>query len=339
MQSVLSSASLGHPALHKLDRYRKGHLQQAQNRAQREYQQKLADSSSNDPQLQVNWFQSMKYAFEEMDDVFKLVNAPDGFHFLDVGCCPGGFSSYILERNLKTLGTGLSLEVSKGGHDFLLEEQYRHRYELVWGDITSYQLGNVPLPGRTPFPPIHPSTFALVLLDGHPLRTSVSDGSTTKNPQTDQPVHIIGDCLLISQLIIGLTTVAQGGTVIIKLSRPERLISAQLMWLFDSLAADIRTWKPVCIHATRGTFYLIARGMGFGVNAVMYDGVLQGLKALWEELILSQRRLRDNDLDFIIEKAVLQGPYSGRLTALSAHIWEVQEAAWKGWRQQVKNGF
>ncbi len=61
------------------------HLKQPQNRAQREYQQKLADTSSNDPQLQANWFQSMKEAFQEMDEVFKLINAPDGFNFLDVG--------------------------------------------------------------------------------------------------------------------------------------------------------------------------------------------------------------------------------------------------------------
>lgn len=251
-------------------------------------------------------------------------------------CCPGGFSSYILETNLKTLGTGLSLEVENGGHEFLLEEQYRHRYELVWGDITKYQLGNTPMAEHTPFPSLHPEFFALVLLDGHPLRTSVSDSPTNG---ADAAVHIVGDCLLISQLIIGLSTVYQGGTVIMKLSRPERLVSAQLIWMFDNLAADVRTWKPVCIHATRGTFYVIARGMGYGAKAEMYDQVLTGLRELWENLALSNRRLREDDLNFIVQKSVLQGTYAGRLRALSAHIWEVQEAAWKGWRQQVANGF
>ncbi len=219
----------------------------------------------------------------------------------------------------------------------MLEEQYGHRYELVWGDITNYQLGNHPLPDHVPFPSLHPTTFALVLLDGHPLRTSVN-GSPSLDA-AEQAVHIVGDRLLISQLIIGLTTVMQGGTIVMKLSRPERLISAQLMWMFDGLAADIRTWKPVCIHATRGTFYLIARGMGFGANAGKYDEVLAGLRALWEELSCEQRRLREEDLEFIVRKKVLQGPYAGRLRELSAHLWEVQEAAWKAWREQVANGF
>jgi hypothetical protein len=103
MQATLPSSSLGNPALAKLDRYRKvctprldtmcavandewqSYLKDPHNRAQREHQQRLADSSSNDPQLQANWFRSMKDAFREMDEVFNLTYAPIGFHFLDVG--------------------------------------------------------------------------------------------------------------------------------------------------------------------------------------------------------------------------------------------------------------
>lgn len=62
-----------------------GYLKNPHNRAQREHQQRLADSSSNDPQLQANWFRSMKEAFQEMDEVFRLTDASTGFHFLDVG--------------------------------------------------------------------------------------------------------------------------------------------------------------------------------------------------------------------------------------------------------------
>jgi hypothetical protein len=230
-------------------------------------------------------------------------------------------------------GTGMSLEVAKGGHDFLLEEEYKPRFELLWGDINAYQLGSHPLPNLAPFPitpETHPAGFALVLLDGHPLRTAAS---------SEERVHKIGDRLLISQLIIGLTAVTQGGTVVIKLSRPNRLITAQLMWLFDQLAMDVRTWKPVCIHATRDTFYLIARGMGFGRRADIYGMVLHSLKALWIDLACKERRLSQNDLNFIVQEEVLLGPYKRRFEELSAHLWAVQSAAWKGWRQQVKSGF
>ena len=151
--------------------------------------------------------------------------------------------------------------------------------------------------------------------------------------------HDWGQEMLVQMIDVFQDAVFQGGTVVMKLSRPERLVSAQLIWMFDNLAADVRTWKPVCIHATRGTFYLIARGMGFGAKAEMYDQVLTGLRDLWENLTLTSRRLQESDLNFIVQKSVLQGSYAVRLRALSAHIWEVQEAAWKGWRQQVANGF
>lgn len=226
----------------------------------------------------------------------------------------------------------MSLDVDKGGHDFLLEEAYRPRFELLWGDVNAYQLSSQPLPGMKPLPitpATHPYGFALVLLDGHPLRTAAGPDE----------VHIVGDRLLISQLIIGLTTVSHGGTVIIKLSRPDRLIMAQLMWLFDQLAMDVRTWKPVCIHATRDTFYLIARGMGFGNSAGIYEYVLAGLRALWLDLAENGRRLREDDLNFIVRKEVLVGPYKWRFDQLSGHILQVQIAAWKGWREQVANGF
>ncbi|KAI0683732.1 hypothetical protein BC835DRAFT_1515545 [Cytidiella melzeri] len=339
MQAVLSTASVGDPTLRKLDRYRKRYLEQPQNIAQRAHQQRLADNASNDSALQQNWFQSMKEAFREMDDVFKLTDSPHGFQFLDVGCCPGGFASSILEANPRVTGTGLSLEVFKGGHEFLLEDQYQIRFELFWGDINKYQLGYRPIHNHVPLPisPVNrPSGFALILLDGHPLRTAVDAGQATSH------VHSIGDRLLISQLIIGLTTVTRGGTIIVKLSRPERLITSQLMWMFDMFAHDVRTWKPVCIHATRGTFYLIARGMGYGElaqHAGMYDGVLLRFKELWDKMASSGRRLLEHDLDFIVQRATLEGSYARRLRQLSAHLWAVQEAAWKAWRQQVENGF
>lgn len=256
-------------------------------------------------------------------------------------CCPGGFSSYILHANRRTIGTGLSLEVAKGGHELLLEPAMLSRFELIWGDVNSYQLGPdhiyhhdapfVPFPIT---PATHPAGFSLVLLDGHPLRTAVASGMGARDA-----LHTVGDRLLISQLIIGLTTVNLGGTIVIKLSRPDRLLTAQVMWMFDKLAAVVGTWKPVCIHATRETFYLIARGMGYGELAAAYGGILRGLKILWTALTRTKRRLREDDLDFIVSATTLGGSYMPRLQKLSAHIWAVQKAATEGWYQQMEQGF
>jgi len=42
--------------------------------------------------------------------------------FLDLGCCPGGFTSYILSNNPSA---GISSEIETGGHRFLLEDRRR----------------------------------------------------------------------------------------------------------------------------------------------------------------------------------------------------------------------
>ncbi|KZV63924.1 hypothetical protein PENSPDRAFT_656911 [Peniophora sp. CONT] len=334
MDRILSPRHLDHPALNNLREYHKSSY--VHKKAYQTHREKVADEAYADEALQMHWFETMKKALEEIDQVFKLTRAPEGFTFLDVGCCPGGFSSYILNANPNARGTGLSLPVSQGGHSYLLEPNFRSRFKLIWGDINAYQLAPpyvvsdprlVPLPLT---PASHPDGFNLVLLDGHPLRREGSD------------VHSIGDRLLISQLIIGLTVITRGGTIVTKLSRPERTITAQLLWLFDALCKDLRTWKPVCIHAPQGTFYAIAHGVGYGDLAARHPQILNGLQSLWIELRYADqgrgRRLREGDLDFVIPEAALELTYVDRLKQLSAHLWDVQEKAWAGWHQQTIGG-
>jgi hypothetical protein len=239
-----------------------------------------------------------------------------------------------LNANSNAVGTGLSLPVAAGGHAFLLEPELQNRYTLIWGDLNKYQLGPFSLadPSLVSFPVnphSHPNGFALVLLDGHPLRTAAAN----------HEFYLVSDRLLIAQLIVGLTAIVRGGTIVIKLSAPERIVTAQLLWLFDELCADVRTWKPVCIHGPRSTFYAIAHGVGYGKGSSRYTQVLAGLKMLWVDLGYSSggmgRRLQEGDLDFIIEEELLQTVWLDRLTELSAHLWDVQAQAWKGWKGQV----
>jgi hypothetical protein len=86
-------------------------------------------------------------------------------------------------KNSNSSGVGISLSVEDGGHPYLLKEIFRPRLELKLADFTN-----------------------LVLLDGHALRTATS--ATARN----------GACLLVSQLIICLQTIAVSGTIIMKLS-------------------------------------------------------------------------------------------------------------------------
>lgn len=225
----------------------------------------------------------------------------------------------------------------RGGHPCLLEEENLARFELHWADLTQYQLGPAfiddPRLQNFPVPP----GFDLVLIDGHPLRSA-------KGLPNDNSVYLHGDRLLISQVIAGLFSVAFGGTIILKQSKPERLITSQLIFLLDVVCAEVRTWKPVCMHGTRATFYIVAKGFGLGRQAMRRQEILGGLMSLWVELTYAGpngtgRKLLATDLDFIVNNTTLATVYAPRLRELSEHIWTTQSSCLEGWREAQAEGF
>ena len=238
-------------------------------------------------------------------------------------CCPGGFSSYILDKNPNANGTGVSLPVDDGGHEFLLEEHHRSRFQLFNANLTYYQLGPTVIDnGRLqslPFDIIE-APFDVVLLDGHQLRTQASalpwDSSR----------------LLISQLILGMQSVKNGGTIIMKLPLPHKPVSARILHLLDTTSSRILGWKPNIMHANRGTFYAVAKGVGDGRGGHRIPSILEALKTLWVSLTFggeegSGRYMVPEDLDFLISMDDLVSHRLDWLTKLGTPLWNVQKTA------------
>jgi hypothetical protein len=196
--------------------------------------------------------------------------------------------------------------------------------------LTCYQLGLTiiadPQFQPLPFPP-DARPFDLVLLDGHPLRTSTTQTSAQAN---------IASRLLVSQLIICLQATAISGTIIMKLAKPERLVTAKLLYMFDMLSLDLASWKPVCMHATRDTFYVVAKGFGYGKQGYRLRDWLDRLKVLWVSLTYDQvdnsEGVSATDLDFIATEMELK-TFEYRHLQLSQHIWQVQASSLQGWRR------
>lgn len=292
------------------------------------FQRKQSDTP--EPHLQQAWFRSMKLVLDEIDTALRCVPIHFQLSFLDVGCCPGGFSSYILSKNPNAYGVGLSLPVSSGGHSFLLEKDLQPRLELHLADITTYQLGPYQYPNLRYLPSSLISyTFDLVLLDGHPLRTAEADGLA--------PLNNVSDRLLISQLIIGVQSVSPFGTILIKLSKPERPITARILYILDSISCELLTWKPVCMHATRPTFYAVAKGIR---HTQRYAMIVHALQELWVRLTFGgpngttlPRRMTHQDLDSIVSREEMVA-YKPRLVKLSQHLWDVQRQSLEGWYKE-----
>ncbi|KAJ7581527.1 hypothetical protein C8J56DRAFT_267420 [Mycena floridula] len=322
MERVLSPEIANSDVLLELNLIRE-EQHNAVHRAYSAHQRKQSDDPS--PELQLAWYRSMKLVLKEIDEEIKVVPFKARITFLDVGCCPGGFSSYILSKNPSSIGLGISLPVEDGGHSFLLDEHLQYRFELHWSDITQYQLGPSPYnSNKLRALPFASASFDLVLLDGHPLRQGGKRYSPYKS-----------DILLISQLIIGLQAVSWGGTVVIKLARPERPLTARILYLFDKLSLSLATWKPICMHATRDTFYAVAKGFGYGREGQRRMQLLAEMRGLWSKLTYSKHihGLLDGDLNFIVDDLDLQYAYGERLQQLSQHIWIAQAASLKGWKE------
>jgi len=188
-------------------------------------------------------------------------------------------------------------------------------------------------PRLQPLPfPLDTRPFDLVLLDGHPLRSSKSEGGDQIR---------MANRLLISQLIICLQATTMSGTVIMKLAKPERPVTAKLLYMFDMLSLHLASWKPICAHATRDTFYVVARGFGLGKQGYRLREWLERLKMLWESLtyggIHNSGIISAADLDFIVTKRGL-GAFRHRLGQLSHHIWEAQASSLHAWKQAQAEG-
>ncbi|KAJ3787952.1 hypothetical protein GGU10DRAFT_385441 [Lentinula aff. detonsa] len=252
-------------------------------------QQDTADNAG--PDLQLVWLKKMKKIMNQIDNsgaADKLWVVPftnRSFRFLDLGCCPGGFSTYILKKNKESTSVGVSLDPAQGGHPYLLEEALRVRQTVIFADMTTFQLSDPEAVDPTPShaqPPLIPvpnilfaRDFDLVLLDAHHLRNQT--GST----------H---DLLAISQVLLALLSIKFGGTIVMKLaSSPDSQYSATMAfhgWICSLLRFRF-TSLMLCINE-----------------------VIPGLRRVWE--CLRQRnsgprgsgkeRLVVGDLDFIVDK-------------------------------------
>ncbi|KAG8924557.1 hypothetical protein FRC00_005005, partial [Tulasnella sp. 408] len=160
----------------------------------------------------ISWLKTYCKSMHDMNRQMKFI--PDGpLNFLDLGCAPGGYSKCILETNPMAVGTGVCLPVHDGGHLFMLPKYMRTRYTVHYADMTKYNLRKGEGKGYVYPPPFQPASFELVVADGHPLHSREFNAWVP---------HV----LLVTQLIIAINAVKEGGTILIKLSKPASFNTA-----------------------------------------------------------------------------------------------------------------
>ncbi|KAI0799781.1 hypothetical protein BC629DRAFT_1498771 [Irpex lacteus] len=275
------------------------------------------------------WFSMLKSAMREMNDFACFVPSSRSYRFLDLGCCPGGFTSYILSFNPDAQGMGISLPIRQGGYEYTLEKWLRPRMKVTWADLSYYKLhpSANELRGQilAPFPHEH-EYFDLVIVEGNFAH------ATYRSPRLAPPEPWDNHRWWISQIIIALTTVKNGGTIVMKLSHIEWTNTAQTLYLLDVLSANLMTYKPQSAHARRGTFYAIATGVGHGRKGSLKAEYLRQYQQHWYEISYggeegNGRWSTKSDMDFVVSFDGLVDGYLERVAELGREPWVVQSNA------------
>ncbi|CAE6540550.1 unnamed protein product [Rhizoctonia solani] len=255
--------------------------------------QRTTADTSRSAQDDNKWLHLMCKSLNQMDRQKKFINAS---RFLDLGCFPGGYSTYILQKCPSATGFGISLPFEEGGHGLAIPANLLPRMELRTADLTNFDLApSIPKP-QSPFTQLGPLPFESNSFD------------------------------LV--LLIGLRAVTAGGTIFVKLSHPEKAIGARILLALCQVARLVRTVKPQPLHAIRGTFYVIAQQVS--TDSEEYQTLVQSLERLWYTMSFEGeagygREITWEEEDKIINWAEVTGE-SGldKLARLGAEVWRIQ---------------
>ncbi|KAF8595968.1 hypothetical protein BDV93DRAFT_548578 [Ceratobasidium sp. AG-I] len=269
------------------------------------------------------WANTMRNSMYHMNKVARFVRAT---RFLDLGCCPGGYSTFILETCPQATGVGISLPVEDGGHGLAIPAELLPRIDVHLTDLTNYDLAPTirkPSPSLQPLKPLPfaPGSFDFVVCDGHWLRLN-SDNA-------DRPWNWTR--LLVSQILLGLRAVSLNGTMFIKFSGIERPMTARLLLALCRISNHVRTIKPLVLHANRGTFYVVAQGVR--TLSLEYRKLVAGLEKLWYTMSFEGetgygRPVIWEEHDYITAwKDVMSPQGLSNIARLGTRIWQIQRDA------------
>jgi len=227
-----------------------------------EYAAQLADQQYRQLNAQYETEVHFQKCFGVMDELFEAHDyliglvPENGFRFLDLGCAPGGFSSYLLQDARCQMGFGVTLPSSLGGFPMRLRCP---NFLLQQGDL--FELGPQDLVAKE----VH-----VCICDAQYMRNEVAWDEKYTGVRCRSKQHGVW-ALLVKQFWLGLSRLLPGGMLIFRFGwrdgPPEDLATVwykqctlRLFALLHDLFAQVKDVKSDHFNALQSSFYVCCSG-------------------------------------------------------------------------------
>jgi 23S rRNA U2552 (ribose-2'-O)-methylase RlmE/FtsJ len=215
---------------------------------------------------------------------------------LDLGIAPGGFSATAMQANPTAILRAVTLDPKEGGHDVMLyQRDYNNDVHIEFMDRTMLA-GEMGL-GMNEVPVGHPEAkklnHDLIFPEIDEFDLVFCGGTPTRNHRQHQAPYrefVEGLRLSVSQLVIALNHIREGGTIVMLMHRPETWITCQSMYMLSKFS-EIRPFKPRAAHKTKSSFYLIATDVK--PRSIEAQDAVRRWKATWKHLTINTHGLHD----------------------------------------------
>lgn len=193
----------------------------------------------------------IREVFEAHNNLENVLPAR-GFKFLDLGCAPGGFSSFLLADPRCGAGFGVTLPSLSGGFPVRVRD---HRFFLQQADL--FEVGPADLLA---------SDVNVVIADAQYLRNNVAWDDKYRGVRCRSKQHGVW-ALLTKQLWLGLTKLQQGGILMFRFGWRDpgphdpatvwyKRQTLRLFTLLHDLFEEVREQKSDYYNALQSSFYV-----------------------------------------------------------------------------------
>jgi len=194
----------------------------------------------------------MAELFEVNRNTLSSTLPRDGFRFLDLGCAPGGFSSYLLNDPRCKAGFGVTLPSVSGGFPMRLRSP---NFLLQQGDLFEIGVSDVVA-----------SDINILICDAQYLRNNISWDDKYRGVRCRSKQHGVW-ALLLKQFWLGLSRLQTGGILIFRFGwrdpGPEdpatiwyKKMTLRLFSLLNDLFENVKEIKSDYFNALQSSFYV-----------------------------------------------------------------------------------